>query len=80
MRRACPCRETVPVEVTVPASMSHTGADRRAIKPIDRCVAPLVALCDRRGIGTAGSCCGHGGIGSLLLADARDIPVRWAEL
>lgn len=56
----CDHGDTVDVEVSIPASHSHTGEERRAVKPIDRCIAPLVSALDKLGFLMAGSCCGHG--------------------
>lgn len=66
----CNHGDTVPVRVTIPAHLSHAGADREEEVQVDRCIAPLVEAINaanhdtsnpysyaRR---TAGSCCGHG--------------------
>jgi len=60
------------VQVTVPAHLSHTGKDRRARKPIDSCIAPIVRALNRAGIRTDASCCGHRKWpGSIVLFDGR---------
>lgn len=56
----CDWGDSVVVSVLVPASVSCTGSDRRARKPIDRCIASLVEALDRAGVRMTGSCCGHG--------------------
>lgn len=52
--------ETIELRVPISAEMSRTGEPRWAVKPIDTCVAPAVALLNEAGIYTSGSCCGHG--------------------
>lgn len=65
------------VEVVVPAWVSHTGEAHRAVKPVDRCIAPLVRWLVGHGVPTAGSCCGHGRhLGSIVLADGRELVVN----
>lgn len=62
------------VEVTVPARLSHTGEDRKAVKSIDACIAPLVKALNDAGVSTIASCCGHGNRnGSIILGDGREI-------
>lgn len=56
----CPCSETVDVECEIPAGLSHTGARRKKVCAIDRCLAPLILALQAAGIGTEGCCCGHG--------------------
>lgn len=73
----CTWNDTLPVEVTVPADLSHTGEERREFKPIDRCIAPIVSALNVAGIRTRSSCCGHGQApGEILLADGRTLVVR----
>lgn len=75
----CNWGETVDLSVTVPAHLSHTGSQRVAVKPIDRCIAPIVAALNGGGVLTASSCCGHGrGDGSIILADGRELLIRQA--
>ena len=38
----CKWGDTVDVAVTIPADLSYTGKVRKAVKSIDRCIAPLV--------------------------------------
>lgn len=46
--------------------------ERRAVVPIDRCIAPLVVALQAAGILTTNSCCGHGkGPGAIILDDGR---------
>ena len=58
--------------VIVPARLSYTGKDRKAVKGIDSCIAPLVQALNSAGIYTANSCCGHGREdGWITLHDGR---------
>ena len=73
----CDWNDTVNVMVTVPAALSATGEDRRTVKSIDRCIAPIVRALNEGGVLTTSSCCGHGkGPGSILLADGRELAIR----
>lgn len=65
----CPCRDTTLVSVIIPADLSHTGQEHKAVKPIDRCISNLVIALNEAGVQTRGSCCGHGGIGEIILSD-----------
>ncbi|KKN03223.1 hypothetical protein LCGC14_1109770 [marine sediment metagenome] len=66
-----------PVEVFISADVSHTGADRFDIKPIDACIAPIVRALTNAGILTGGSCCGHGKAdGWIYLEDGRELVIR----
>jgi hypothetical protein len=56
----CEWGDTVLLVVPIPASCSHTGEFRWALKPIDRCIAPLVSALNSAGLYTGGACCGHG--------------------
>lgn len=72
----CEWGDTVRVRVTVPAQLSYTGQDRRAVKAIDRCIAPIVRALNTAGIRTDASCCGHGkGNGSIILSDGRELVI-----
>lgn len=65
------------VAVTVDASLSHEGVTLVKNKPIDECIAPIVAALERAGIHMYGSCCGHGkSDGEILLTDGRVLIVR----
>lgn len=76
----CEWGSTVPVEVTVPADLSHTGHDRRCVVQVDACIAPIVRALNAGGIQTRSSCCGHGrGPSSILLADGRELTVHEAS-
>lgn len=67
----------VPVDVIMPAGLSHTGADRPATKPIDACIAEQVRALNAEGRLTANSCCGHGRPGGeIIMHDGTTIPVR----
>lgn len=80
----CSHGDTVPVEVTVMAGLAHEGRDTRKVKPIDRCIVPIVKALDEAGIYMTGSCCGHdkrtpaGGyeMGEIRLADGRIIHIQ----
>lgn len=75
----CQDRYSTVVRVKISADLSHTGADRWASKPIDRCIAPLVDALQRGGIDMRGSCCGHGKAdGWIDLQDGRTLVVRAA--
>lgn len=67
----CRWGDTVDVEVTIPADLSHTGKVRRAVKPIDRCLADRVREYDRQGLVMRGSCCGHGQRPSEIVFNER---------
>lgn len=70
----CEHGDTVELEVVIPAHLSHTGRQRRATKPVDRCIAPIVSALNRGGLITVSSCCGHGrGPGRISLADGREL-------
>jgi hypothetical protein len=65
-----------PVEVTVPASISRTGAERRKVVDVDACLAPLVKTLNDAGYVTVASCCGHGKRpGDIILADGRELHI-----
>ena len=72
----CDRIETVPLQVPIPADLSYTGCARWELKPIDSCIASLVQALNDAGILTRSSCCGHGGIGEILLQDGRTLRVR----
>ncbi len=70
----CAPGENVDVWVEVPATLSHTGAARRALVPIDRCLAPLIEALNAAGFKTANCCCGHGkGPPSIVFHDGTEI-------
>jgi hypothetical protein len=72
----CEHGNTVDLKVTVPADLSYTGQDRWAVKPIDRCIAPIVQALNDGGVTTVSSCCGHGKRpGVIALADGRTLVV-----
>lgn len=73
----CEHGDTVDLLVLVPAHLAAEGVDTWKTKPIDRCIAPVVAALNVSGLPTAASCCGHGkSLGSIVLADGREILVR----
>ncbi len=62
------------MEVTIPAALSHTGTERRDVRDIDSCIAPLVKALNDGGVLTVASCCGHGkGFGNIALRDGREL-------
>lgn len=66
----CEHGDSIDLEVTVPAWLSHTGSSYRKVVGIDRCIAPLVKALNDGGIETSQSCCGHGkGPGEVMLSD-----------
>lgn len=70
----CSHGDTVFVEVTIPAALSHTGTTRNAVKPVDRCLAPLIVLLNAAGFRTANCCCGHGiRAASIVFHDGTEI-------
>lgn len=72
----CEHGDTVALEVTVSADLAFEGVDTRKVKPIDRCIAPLVKALNDGGMTTVASCCGHGRMeGTVVLADGRDLRI-----
>ena len=64
------------VLVYIPARLSHSGEARFDIKPIDKCIAPIVRALTNTGIYTVQSCCGHGKCdGQIDLLDGRILKV-----
>ena len=58
--------------VYIPEWLSHTGEARFDIKPIDKCIAPIVRALTNAGIYTVSCCCGHGKTeGWIDLLDGR---------
>ena len=72
----CKWGQTERVRVTVPAELSYTGKDRKAVKKIDKCIASIVRALNKGGIKTRDSCCSHGkGRGYIQLWDGRVLHV-----
>lgn len=72
----CEWGSYVDIEVTIDAAHSHTGEEHQAVKPIDACIAPIVAALNQAGILTGRSCCGHGKTdGWIVLADGRKLTI-----
>lgn len=72
----CDHGDTVAVRVKVVAALSHSGRDEWKVKPVDRCLAPIVGALQAGGVDMLGSCCGHGQYdGEVLLADGRVLSV-----
>lgn len=59
---------------TVPMWLPSVAANGWRYRPVDRCIAPLVAALRGAGFETVASCCGHGNRPtSIALADGREI-------
>lgn len=72
----CDHGDTVPVLVTIPAGLSHTGQERQTFKEVDRCIASIIRGLNAFGVRTVSSCCGHGkNLGWILLEDGRELLV-----
>ncbi len=56
----CEHGDTIDIKVPIIAALSHTGNARIALKPIDRCLAPIIKALLDGGLRTTGCCCGHG--------------------
>lgn len=70
----CKWGTTVEQAVTIPAYLSYNGKERKAVKAIDACIAPLVQSLNANGVQTISSCCGHGkGYGQISLASGAEI-------
>lgn len=67
------------MEVTIVGALSHTGGDRRAHKPIDLCIAPLVRALDAGGVRMRASCCGHGKAPAEIALDDGTTIFRLAD-
>ena len=75
----CEWGNDVVMLVPIPEELSCTGEFRWDYKGIDSCIAPIVKALNEAGVYTAQSCCGHGGDGSILLHDGREIIIRHAS-
>jgi hypothetical protein len=72
----CEWGTSVVLPVVVPADLSHTGEARVAAKPVDACIAPIVAALNAAAVPTVGSCCGHGRtLPTIPLADGRVVVI-----
>lgn len=61
----------------VPMWLPTEHAPGWKLRPVDRCIAPLVAALRAAGFETVNSCCGHGKRDTeVLLADGREVIVR----
>jgi len=70
----CKWGTDIPLNVFIPAALSHTDHDRFDAKPIDACIAPLVQALNDIGWTTVASCCGHGERpAEIKLLDGRSI-------
>lgn len=73
----CEHGDTVTLFVPVPDHLSHSGRAEWKLKPVDRCIAPIVQALIVAGIYTEGCCCGHGkSNGEIMLWDGRVLEVR----
>lgn len=65
---------SVPVEVTIPAHLSHDGKAYQRVVGVDACIAPIVQALNAAGLPTIASCCCHGAAPSRIsLRDGRDV-------
>jgi hypothetical protein len=65
------------VLVKIPDDLSHSGKEYFELKPIDKCIAPIVEALQKARIWTRCSCCGHGkGDGEIKLQDGRTIIIK----
>lgn len=72
----CKWGTSLPLRVTIPAHLSHTGEAREKVVDIDACIQPLVKALNEGGVPTIASCCGHKmGFGSIVLGDGRELLV-----
>ncbi len=72
----CDHGDTVVLLVPIPAGHSHTGKFRWDIKPVDRCIAPIVRALNAAGIWTVNACCGHGRRGEIVLHSGLTIALQ----
>jgi hypothetical protein len=73
----CEHGDTVTVAVTIDAGLSYEGHTVVKDKPIDQCIAPIVAALEQAGIFMFGSCCGHGEHhGEIVLTDGRTLIIH----
>ena len=73
----CKPNDTLLVRVPIQGTISHTGYQRWADKPVDRCIARLGQSLNAGGVYTVASCCGHGKRpGSIVLLDGRTLAVE----
>lgn len=56
----CEHGTTIDLWVPVPADLAWEGELTWKVKPIDSCIAPIVAALNKGGVLTSGCCCGHG--------------------
>lgn len=73
----CKWGQTVYVLVTKFEEDGIPGKNRKAIKSIDFCIAPIVEALNKGGIITVASCCGHGkSAGNIVLQDGRMLIIK----
>lgn len=70
------CNETKPVNVKIPADLSHTGKAYWKDAKIDACIADIVDALQASGIDMRGSCCGHGNWEEIFLQDGRVLMIQ----
>lgn len=58
-----------PIEVTIPAHLSHTGEARQKVVGVDSCIAPVVRALNAAGVVTISSCCGHGHLPATIAVE-----------
>lgn len=65
------------IEVTIPNDLSYTGKERKAVKKIDKCIAPIIRALELGGIKMRSSCCGHEKHdGKIHLQDGRILIIK----
>lgn len=72
----CKWGDTITMELTVPAGLSHIGKEYKKPVDIDKCIAPIVKALNDAGIITVASCCGHEKMNGIIsLADGRQLEI-----
>lgn len=72
----CTWGDEVPLDVPIPAHLSHTGHFHWGRKGVDRCMVPLVQALNNARIYTANCCCGHGKEpGQIILHDGQILTI-----
>ena len=69
----CKWGDTKKLLVTIPADLSHTGKEHKAIKRIDKCIFGIVKALNKAGYITRSSCCGHGEHGAEIILANGDL-------
>ncbi len=73
----CEHGDTVDLDVILVGKFSDSGNDEWAVRPVDRCIAPIVQALNNAHVWTRFSCCGHGvQRGRIDLYDGRKLYVH----